>query len=762
MNQREPSPLDPRGQREPSPLAPGSQREPSPLAPHYSAFISYRHAPADIAVASAVQKRLEHFHIPAAIRNKTGKKKIGRIFRDKEELSITSDLNEEIESALQSAEYLIVICSTSTRESVWVTREIDFFLKNHSRKQILTVLVDGEPFDVIPEILLRERVNETAPDGRIFQKTVEYEPLSCDFRQGIRTASRSEIPRLASALIGCSYDELVMRERQYRVKRAAAAGITAAVLMSVAIGYLLWSRAKIQENYQRAEDNYQLAEANYKEAQENLNAALMNQSDYLSSESGSLLEEGDRLRAIALAMEALPQEGRERPLSARAEKALSESLNAYAAPGTMEYWESVSTIAEFQTKGNVEDFFATPDGKYLFARDSFENVYGWDMNSRTQIFSCSYSEDGNIEKMIMPFTDVLLIHTFDRLVTYEYMSGEKIWEIEDPNIEWYYSAICCSAVGSKLYLAVRTGGNEYRAVVLDSATGEVLASSAPIPVDNDYSSVTQIVPSPDGDAFAFSIGTSFLSGEEGGMERVFIFRENDSSLTELTAAQFGQIDSIAWPQSGQLVIMGMHENPGLVYGGNSFYNGAYIVMMDLDVAVQAFDPEANTSKWEVSYTTPQVGMLSDGEGLQWNFMNNRELLIASAMANKAVIIRASDGVVLDTLECTGSIVKVRAFSKGVFYFMLENGRIAQYDPQQQGRLAELRYFQYDNDGMDLINTFEDRAQILVRSHENAIWLCDGVYDDGFVKFDLPAVKSGGSFGERYRAGDYLLLFNDNL
>ncbi len=53
---------------------------------HYSAFISYKHAPADIAVASEIQKRLERYHIPGPIRKKTGRDKIGRIFRDKEEL----------------------------------------------------------------------------------------------------------------------------------------------------------------------------------------------------------------------------------------------------------------------------------------------------------------------------------------------------------------------------------------------------------------------------------------------------------------------------------------------------------------------------------------------------------------------------------------------------------------------------------------------------------------------------------------------------
>jgi len=127
---------------------------------HYNAFISYRHAPLDIKVAAEVQRRLEQFKVPAAIRKATGLKKIDRIFRDKEELPITSDLNETIENALNNSDYLIVICSHSTKESIWVQREIEFFLKTHSRKQVLTVLVEGEPGEVIPEILRQEVVEE--------------------------------------------------------------------------------------------------------------------------------------------------------------------------------------------------------------------------------------------------------------------------------------------------------------------------------------------------------------------------------------------------------------------------------------------------------------------------------------------------------------------------------------------------------------------------------------------------------------------------
>ena len=145
---------------------------------HYNAFISYKHAKEDTKVAEAVQHGLEHFHIPRKIKKKTGKKRIERIFRDKEELPITSDLSENIAYALEHSDYLIVICSTNTKESMWVPREIEFFLRNHSPRQIFTVLVNGEPQDVIPEILLHENRIVTNENGEQQTIRIPLEPLS--------------------------------------------------------------------------------------------------------------------------------------------------------------------------------------------------------------------------------------------------------------------------------------------------------------------------------------------------------------------------------------------------------------------------------------------------------------------------------------------------------------------------------------------------------------------------------------------------------
>ena len=98
----------------------------------YDAFISYRHTELDKFVAEKIHKYLESFKLPKNIRNKQGlrRTKIERVFRDKEELTITNNLEDPIVQALRDSEYLIVICSPRTKESVWCCKEIEKFLDN--------------------------------------------------------------------------------------------------------------------------------------------------------------------------------------------------------------------------------------------------------------------------------------------------------------------------------------------------------------------------------------------------------------------------------------------------------------------------------------------------------------------------------------------------------------------------------------------------------------------------------------------------------
>ena len=146
------------------------------------------------------------------------------------------------------------------------------------------------------------------------------EPLSCDYRLPPARARKEELPRLAAAIAGCSYDELIMRARQYRTQRRAIFGGAAAILMSIASAYLLWSRAEIQKNYNIS--------------QENLRQAQINQSVYLSHASETLMDsEHDGIGSAQLALAALGDPEEDRPLVPQAVRALSQAVHAYVPAG---------------------------------------------------------------------------------------------------------------------------------------------------------------------------------------------------------------------------------------------------------------------------------------------------------------------------------------------------------------------------------------------------------------------------------------------
>ena len=144
----------------------------------YTAFISYRHASPDQDIATKLHTLIENYHIPDSIRKKMGKKKMGRVFRDQEELPLSQDLGTDIRKALDNSEWLIVIASPRYLQSQWCMAELDYFISIGKRDRILTLLVEGEPSESFPPQLLYQE-----KDGVM----VEAEPLAGDVRADKRS-----------------------------------------------------------------------------------------------------------------------------------------------------------------------------------------------------------------------------------------------------------------------------------------------------------------------------------------------------------------------------------------------------------------------------------------------------------------------------------------------------------------------------------------------------------------------------------------------
>ncbi|MCR5801793.1 MAG: TIR domain-containing protein [Lachnospiraceae bacterium] len=391
---------------------------------HYNAFISYKHAEIDSEVASTVQRSLEHYRIPAKLQKKTGHKRIERIFRDKDELPITNNLGDTIQTALENSDYLIVICSPHTKESIWVQREIDYFLKSHPEEKVLTVLADGEPIETIPEVLLTDEKEIVDPDGSVHTIIVPQEPLSCDFRLPRKKALREELPRIVATLIGCTYDDLMNRQRQYKMRRMSA---IFALFMAVAVGfggYMMYSRDQIRQSRDEIKESRDRINELYEETLRSQRETLKNQSRYLANESKNLLNNEQRIEALQLALAALPSEGSDRPVIPEAIRALNDASMAYVSLDG----SNIVAAWNYQMANSVEDFKLGPDNKTLAAIDSSGIVIVWDKDSHAKLFETTvegkYSSDMHFKYLD---SGTIMTYTSSEAIAYDIKSGKQVW-----------------------------------------------------------------------------------------------------------------------------------------------------------------------------------------------------------------------------------------------------------------------------------------------------------------------------------------------
>lgn len=344
----------------------------------YIAFISYRHATVDSAVAKQVHTLVEQYRVPRTLRRK-GSKKLGLVFRDQEELPISSDLSEDICRALDHSEHLIVICSPDTKQSPWVAREIAHFLRNHDRSKVFTVLAAGEPADVFPESLTRI----VHADGTVSLT----EPLALDARAGslgaMKRKLRREILRLYAAILGCPYDKLILRaqrRRRRQITAVAAAVLAAALSFS---GLLLVKNRQIERKNRELEQQKQ--------------ELLLRESELLTRDAWEALEQGNRTEAAANAAAALQGAGTDRPYYASAEAALIQALGIFDPD-----WKDYAVLeTKLPLDSAAADFVLRADGAALAAADEFGTVTCFDTATGKKNWSYQVETDGVDEMQLL-------------------------------------------------------------------------------------------------------------------------------------------------------------------------------------------------------------------------------------------------------------------------------------------------------------------------------------------------------------------------
>lgn len=350
-----------------------------PEALHYAAFISYRHLPQDSEIAQQVQKAIETYRLPRTSRRKRlaapdtdtsphgptdsspapsdptavaagstfassktasrplNPRRLGKCFRDEDELAASPSLPESIQKALAQSRSLIIICSPQTLESTWVQREIETFVSLHGRDRVICVLADGDSATSIPPLLKTRMV----PDARDIMREMPAEPLAADLRPESKTKRKAELLRIIAAVASCSYDDLRQRERRRRLEKLAIAAL-AATLSTVLVAALA------------------------------LNAFYASR-DALAAESRSLaaiaqeqLARGERLQAVETALSALPDSSSDlrRPLVPEAQKALEDALDVNQ--DTIKLWKPNFA---FDAEAKIVAMAADDNGDWVITLD---------------------------------------------------------------------------------------------------------------------------------------------------------------------------------------------------------------------------------------------------------------------------------------------------------------------------------------------------------------------------------------------------------
>ena len=231
-----------------------------PLEFRYDAFISYRHVEPDRRWAKWLHRSLETYRIPKRlVKDKGCPSRLGRVFRDEDELPATADLSKEIETALQQSRFLIVVCSPRTPQSEWVNKEIQRFREMGRGDRILALLIEGEPAESFPRALVEIRRTVVDATGATREEIESAEPLAADVRasrqEGARLLKRMALLRLLACILGCRFDDLRQREHERHVRRLTAVGAAMAALVLVMAGLTalaIYQRSRADAERKRA------------------------------------------------------------------------------------------------------------------------------------------------------------------------------------------------------------------------------------------------------------------------------------------------------------------------------------------------------------------------------------------------------------------------------------------------------------------------------------------------------------------------------
>ena len=445
----------------------------------YIAFISYRHRQPDQTVAIRLHRMLEHFRIPKDLRTE-GRTRLGRVFRDEDELPLSTDLGESIRAALENSEFLIAVCTPEYPKSRWCMEELDSFIAMHGQEHVLAILAEGTPEESFPPQLL------FAQDAQGRRKAVE--PLAANvtapsLRQSLKKLKTEKL-RLIASMLDCPFDTLYQREKRYQQRRVLAFSGLALAVAAVFIGTLLSKNAQIR--------------AQYEETRRNLLQVQLDESVSLTENARNDLLLGRRSDAVRTLIRALPEDSR--PYDPSAEGVLTDALRVYEE-------QEITFSANIRQDSGIEAWALSADGGTVFTWDAYGLVRAWSASGGKLLWQTSVgSAPSSWTDLPILWSDQasgILCSSGSQLFLLSAADGEEVW-CYTPKDQTIYAVLPSVSEGELVLVKEMTFQKQLLTTRLDLMSGSVLEEKAfPVP-GTIWTASNHAVISPTGPAAAIA------------------------------------------------------------------------------------------------------------------------------------------------------------------------------------------------------------------------------------------------------------------
>ena len=196
----------------------------------YFAFISYNAK--DTAWGKRLQKKLEHYKMPAALCSEHGwkRKPIRPVFFAPTDIQ-PGGLSNELQERLKAAQHLIVICSPNSAKSEWVGREIEYFHSLGRANDIHFFIVDGTPHSGNPETECFNPVIDKLGLPEILGANI-HEKI---YRWPWLNKERAYV-QLISKLLGVEFDAIWQRHKRQLIRHSLLWAAGGLVVLATLIG----------------------------------------------------------------------------------------------------------------------------------------------------------------------------------------------------------------------------------------------------------------------------------------------------------------------------------------------------------------------------------------------------------------------------------------------------------------------------------------------------------------------------------------------